>query len=105
MDYDGTTTYGPVVPVQFRNTDPVVLNVYPNPTLDNITLSLSGTVEGNLDISVWNVQGQQITMLFRSGIDATRTVPLSLEGLPAGMYIVRVSDGGTWIGEERVMKQ
>ncbi len=69
------------------------LNVYPNPTSDDITLNIISGGSSNWNYEVYNTYGSvKLSRLFTSS-DLNIVLPLSLENLDPGMYEIKVSNG------------
>ena len=65
-----------------------VINVYPNPANDQLTISLNNTIsEGN--IMVMNMTGQVIKILKNQN---GTSMQLNISDLPAGNYVVKIQD-------------
>ena len=80
------------------------LSIFPNPTKDNIVLSMEKGQVGTIDLKVMNVFGQVIIEKSFEAQASNWTHKLSLEKLPAGIYIVSVqSENG--IISQQVFKQ
>ncbi|MCB9231239.1 MAG: S8 family peptidase [Bacteroidia bacterium] len=68
------------------------VQIYPNPTRERQTLSLETASEGNLQITLYDLQGRLMRRLYEGKVGADRKVlNFSLEGLPAGMYIYHIN--------------
>jgi hypothetical protein len=77
------------------------MSVYPNPASEQVMLDLRGFAEVPLEISLRDVHGR---ILYQASAQANGSdqfiQPISLEGIPSGMYFVRVSDGkNVWVSE------
>jgi hypothetical protein len=70
--------------------------VYPNPSANTITLS--GTYEGNKEITIYNVLGQALVQSARQGLE----VPMDVSGLSPGMYFISVDEINT--GKKTILK-
>lgn len=88
-DFDGTTTYSPIVVINVESNNNNDINIYPNP-------NVSGTVKVSLEsdyrlctIEVTNVNGQVVQQF----VPTSQVV--ELEELPRGMYIVSITNQGT----------
>jgi hypothetical protein len=69
------------------------LNVYPNPTSDDITLNIISGGSSNWSYEVYNTYGSvKLSRLFTSS-DLNIVLPLNLENLDPGMYEIKVSNG------------
>ena len=60
------------------------VNVYPNPTSDQITIGIKG-YNGDVNIEVYDLQGRLL--------EATRTTTVSLKKYERGIYVLKVSYG------------
>lgn len=66
------------------------VSVYPNPCSDFLTVSSSSTVDYNTIITILTLEGRTVqTIKPAEGLPAR----ISMEGLPAGVYLVSVSSG------------
>lgn len=70
--------------------------VYPNPSDNRITLS--GTYEGNKQITIYNVIGQTLAQLTHQGLEAI----LDISELSSGMYLISVNEINT--GKKTILK-
>jgi hypothetical protein len=74
--------------VEVRIDDAVAITLYPNPASDYITLN--GVATGST-ITVYNAMGTQV--IDRKVVASP--VTLIVAHLPAGVYVVRITDGKT----------
>ena len=88
MGYDGITDYywaggggGTQSILQNPNSN---VNVYPNPTLDQITIDIKG-YNGPVNVEVYDLQGRLL--------ETTRTTTVSLRKYERGIYIFKVNYG------------
>lgn len=91
VDFDGTAVESEIISVE---RDPSIkLNLYPNPTEDNITVEfvLSGqNSESDNSIQLLNIDGTHIQdYTFNS---TSSKINISLEGLKKGIYLVRFTN-------------
>jgi hypothetical protein len=84
VDLDGTVAYSKIEQVN-RNAKAFEVNLYPNPTAGNLTISLPET--GVAEVKVMNVLGQ---VVFAKQLGKARLAELDLAHLPAGTYQVMV---------------
>jgi hypothetical protein len=92
--YCGANT-PPLVAVRLGNTEEPAdlmqssLKVYPNPTTGTFTLELNGeSRDGHASVDIFSMHGDKV---FTSEIPRKGKHELSLSGMPAGIYLVRVS--------------
>lgn len=81
------------------------MKITPNPAGDEALLTLDGFTDGEVQVMICNTAGrlvQQFTTNIHGGLSANY---LNLNGLPAGMYYVRVSDSSSLLRTEVFMKQ
>jgi hypothetical protein len=77
--------------------------VFPNPTRDQLSLSLEG-FDTNVLISIYNSIGQLVlSQRVITGSNATVNT-LSMRSLESGVYVVQASDG-TRVATQRVVKE
>ncbi|WP_324671546.1 T9SS type A sorting domain-containing protein [Hymenobacter sp. GOD-10R] len=85
VDLDGTESYSPVQAVEWKG-DAAVASFYPNPSAESITFT--GT-EGVLHYRIYNVKGQQVAIG-----EAASGSTVDLRAVPAGMYLLELSNKG-----------
>lgn len=73
------------------------LNIYPNPAKENLTLELTPTASGPLDIRIVNLLGSEVAHIDGGEVEVDRhyTTGIPLDGIPSGTYVVlcRLPDG------------
>lgn len=82
------------------------LDVYPNPTLNNVTIKLTVKQSAVFAVRVIDIQGQYVSGITQLGrlTEGEHQTEIPLTGLPAGMYFIECSTGEGKI-YERVAKQ
>jgi len=83
------------------------LLVFPNPSIDQITLEYSLLIGGKTKASIYNLQGKELGLLFNEQQmigKHTKTVFLP-NGINAGFYIIKLSVNGKQIAEKMICKQ
>ncbi|MFN3342201.1 MAG: T9SS type A sorting domain-containing protein, partial [Flavobacteriales bacterium] len=65
-----------------------LLRFYPNPAIDEITIFVPEGMEGSINISIYNMTGQQVLSKSFSG---QNMISLSLSDLSAGIYSISLS--------------
>jgi len=76
---------------------PLIINsVYPNPAKDVLNLSYESSEAGNMELSVYDVQGKLVLPLGNRQIAAAKTTTtINTSNLTAGTYLLRVVLNGT----------
>ena len=86
----------PVTGISENGKTPV--SVYPNPTADNVTLTIGGEAT---TVSVYNVMGTLVST--QSVSYGANTVNMS--SMPAGVYFLRITNGNEAVGTVKVVRQ
>jgi PKD repeat protein len=82
--------------------DALLFKVYPNPAHGNVTVDLSGfNGSSEVKMEIFNMTGKMVSGRSMQG---SMKHPLRLEGLPAGIYIIRVT-GNDQTGWAKMIKQ
>ncbi|MEL7530497.1 MAG: PKD domain-containing protein, partial [Bacteroidota bacterium] len=69
------------------------LEIFPNPTSDQVQLSLPASLNAQLDISVYDAQGKLVLQTERS---AQPEITLDIQSLASGLYTILLSDGESY---------
>ncbi len=81
-----------------------LLPVYPNPFNPSTMIAVSLPETAELNVTVYNVMGQQVAELVRGSVDAgTHTFTLDGSNLASGMYFVRATVPGQMDQVQKVM--
>jgi len=100
-DFDGKSEYFNVVAVNLENELTHNITVYPNPVIENTSVSVKHNFSENnstITISVKNIEGKEMTS-FVSGKSKT-----TIKGLPKGLYFVTVSTESTQQTEKLIIQ-
>jgi len=106
-DFDGTSTFSGIVKVEVGSSGQIAFDVYPNPTEgDNTFVKLVGVSTGtDVHVTVRDMIGRNLlTIINSSDVDETRIIPLAIENLPQGIYIVTISGGDRSISKRLMVK-
>jgi hypothetical protein len=76
------------------------VDVFPNPAKQAVNISLTGFT-GKSDVSLFDVNGRVV--LYRS-VSADK-MPLDISALPAGVYMLRIKNGGKDVKMTKIIKQ
>jgi hypothetical protein len=72
--------------------------VFPNPANDDITIEIPS--DNQVNYTILNVQGQKML----NGI-TERGQSISIRDIPSGLYFVRLADGMTAYGVQKIIKK
>lgn len=113
LQYNGQCGWSIETFKTIRIEDNLLLNIYPNPFTDNLTIEITSTETRNhTHESALNHETQQFSIQFRH-VDSgyARTVEMhelqkqvSMQGLPSGMYIALLIHNGKIVQKTTIMK-
>jgi hypothetical protein len=94
IDYDGKFTYTHIVAVEYSS-DEAVISIFPNPVGQDQQLNVKvySPVESSAALQIYTVLGQQVHYKQYTLRKGTQSLELSMNGYPAGIYIVRIQIG------------
>ncbi|PWJ40950.1 S8 family serine peptidase [Sediminitomix flava] len=82
------------------------LSVYPNPMIDEVQLSFETEARGTALIEVINMDGTTMNTYEQVLKDEDQQqIEYHVDGLPAGVYMIRISTANELIGVERIIVQ
>ncbi len=105
LDFDGESSVSSIVVLTRRADGLAIDRVFPSPTQDRLTIEFSTSVETDAIIRVSDITGQTVLEEQVTGVKGSHNTTLSLQSLPAGVYIVSLSDGVSVVAPVRVVKQ
>jgi hypothetical protein len=76
------------------------VDIYPNPVNNIVNINLTGYT-GKSDVSLFDVNGR---IILNRQVSTTNT-PLDISALPAGVYMLRIKNGGKEVKMEKIIKQ
>lgn len=93
FDFDGYETASPIVRLERQTTGDAILRAFPVPAGDRLTIEFSLANNSDVQLSLLNSLGQQQRQLHRPADAGINRQELNLEGLPMGIYFVRLEVG------------
>jgi hypothetical protein len=71
------------------------LSVYPNPALNNVTVSFMPEYDGLATVDLYNSLGQKATNLFSQNVDKDVSVSFTFDGrqFNKGLYFLQIQNG------------
>lgn len=104
VDLDGQMALSSIV-VLTRQLMLEIDKVYPSPTSDRLYLNFSTPEETDLLVRVTDVNGQLVLEQQIYAQKGRQSTTLSLQSLPAGVYLLSMSDGNNALAPVRIVKQ
>ncbi len=104
VNFDGSSAFSPVVEALVEVPNNHVLEpAYPNPFNPSTTLSFAVSKRQTVKLSLYDLQGRPLRLLFTGYADpgVTQQVKLEAEGLSSGMYVVKL-EGNDFVESEIV---
>lgn len=82
-------------PTGFSEQDaPQVIELWPNPATDQVSISMTATTSGNVELTVLDVDGRSV-LTDRSALSVgENNLVLNTKALRSGLYVVRISAAG-----------
>lgn len=92
-DKDGKFTYSSVIAIDGKTvTQLSIADVYPNPVSNSFNLIVNTPVGNKVSIAVLNFSGQPVMQQQRTLTAGNTIIPMNAAALPAGVYVVTVTD-------------
>jgi len=79
-----------------------LFSAWPNPTQDNVNITVANRLEGNVQVQLVDLVGRIIHSEVMNGLDQNATITFNVNDLPSGMYIVRLLNGANR-DEQKIM--
>jgi len=105
IDTDGKVTYSKVLAVRLQAKADVVMQVSPNPFVENVNVRFNATENSTAVIRISNLAGQ--TMLSKQAIISKGYNNIQVDGLnrlASGMYMAQLILNGTVIDNQKLIK-
>ena len=105
FDIDGKFTYSKVIAVRLQANADVLMQVSPNPFIENLNVRFNSTQSGTAQIRISNAAGQIV--LSKQALISKGYNNIQVEGLNSlgtGMYVAQLVVNGTVINNQRVIK-
>ena len=92
-DFNGSVHFSDIAKVNFSGVT-FGINIYPNPvTGDKLSLAIETASPKNLQLSIYNIQGQKMLSQQIPGSSGIKNYPINISTLAAGSYTIVVDDG------------
>jgi hypothetical protein len=104
VDLDGTFAYSNIVYLEHRKGKLGIANLYPNPTLDNVTIEYETEDATAVTFTIFDALGQQVAVEKVTPKKGANVHTLSLNDLAAGMYMIAIDTEGSKRVVRKVVK-
>ncbi len=105
LDYDGLSVLSSIVVLTRQEAGLGIDRVFPSPTPDRLNVEFSTPEETEVSIRVSDITGHIVLEEHVTAAKGSNSAYLSLQSLPAGIYIVSLSDGISVVAPVRVVKK
>lgn len=104
VDKDGSFTYSEIITI--NNDNPLlVLEKYPNPVLDMLTLVVTGAVYGKLEIAIYSFDGKLVKKQTVTKQDVSWKGAINIAALQKGVYTIQVQKAGSMMENTSFVKE
>ena len=104
IDLDGKSTYSKQIDLVV-NTNGNVVNVYPNPAKDNVSIEYTSNNNASLSLQVIDMSGRIIKQVQAKIASGNNAILLPLDGVSAGMYQLQLIENNRLSYVQKIVKQ
>ena len=101
---DGDTTDTRAKRTAMDTDNDATLSVYPNPTDDVLFIELSGGA-GIANVALYDLQGRVVRMPQSNSLKSGGTTTVNVNNIPAGVYILRVTDANGKAYHQKIVRK
>ncbi|MGB0930174.1 MAG: T9SS type A sorting domain-containing protein, partial [Chitinophagales bacterium] len=94
-DLNGQQTVSHTISLQRGERAFEIMRVFPNPAKNEVNINFTIQEERMVEISVYNIKGQQFESLRTESTKGINKVELNVSDYPTGVYFVQIFDGST----------
>ncbi len=105
VDFDGKEAISNTVVLTRKNDQFGITSVFPSPTKSDVTVQFNATQEETVIVRVMDMTGRLVLEQTMEAAQNINELPLTLQGLQAGIYTVTVSDSTGASAPVRFVKQ
>jgi SdrD B-like domain/Secretion system C-terminal sorting domain len=105
LNGNGKMVYSNIVSIVVANKGNIVTNIYPNPFVDQITVTINADAKSVATILMYDNGGKTVVNNSHPLTKGTNTIAIdNLGKLTQGMYILKISIGGTTSFVQKIVK-
>ncbi len=106
VDFGGQINYSELITARTDCSDQTVkLQLFPNPTEDNITLRFQSSSTQLFHLNLYDVYGKVVRKLQQESSKGWNEQVIELGDLPVGLYYIQLSEGHTLVATQKVVKR
>ena len=105
VDFDGKENLSSSIVLTRKGDQFGITSVYPSPTNGNVTVQFNATAEETVTVRVMDMTGRLVMQQVTEAVKDINNLPLTLQGLQAGVYTVTVSNSAGISAPVRFVKQ
>jgi len=92
FDFDGQFEYHKVITAKINDAKPLSVNLYPNPTGQNLNIEISGNHSRDYRLEMYNATGQAVPIALPTITSGQSIQTINVSELRAGLYFVKIMD-------------
>jgi SdrD B-like domain/Secretion system C-terminal sorting domain len=105
LNGNGKMVYSNIVSANVANKGNIVTNIYPNPFVDKIAVTINADAKSTATILMYDNGGKTVVNLTQAITKGTNTIAIdNLGKLTQGMYILKISIGNTISFVQKIVK-
>ncbi|WNJ20794.1 T9SS type A sorting domain-containing protein [Pontibacter sp. G13] len=95
IDIDGSQEFSQIVEVSMDLASQGLSIQFPNPAIQDLSVSYSGNQPGKLVVTIMDLSGRQVLKKVIQTVESSGQMRIPLTGISAGAYVLTVSDART----------
>ena len=104
VELSGKSIVSKIVSVNTGKAKLTLLNVYPSPTKNNLTIDFDAVANSNITVSIKDITGRFVLTKNVKGTEGSHNLTLDVSNLSNGVYIMSINDNVSSI-VKRIVKQ
>ncbi len=105
VDYDGAENFSNTIVLTRKGEHFGIAAAFPSPTKDQVTVQFTSLTEENVTIRVMDISGRLVLVQEYAADNGINEAILQLDGLQAGVYLVRISNATSTAEPMRIVKE
>ncbi len=105
VDFDGAENFSNTIVLTRKGEHFGITAAFPSPTKDQVTVQFASLTEENVTIQVMDISGRLVLVQEYAADNGINEAVLQLDGLQAGVYLVRISNATSTAEPMRIVKE